>query len=361
MRIGAVVFGFLALMLAAQTAAAFPPVFVLGTTGGSVLSEDDDDSSITATPTAGSHGSFSYRTTLPTGGYAAFGFDGSLRYYFGEVDDFQDQEVLSAEIKTPLGPGSLLAGAGATTSLQNLGVSGRYIQPDWSAGYEFPQWENGLPPEIRYSGLYRYEADGVQDKLRNAVAAGIVADPSIRFGYSVHAEGAWELFSEQKILDEDGTEGGAQRSDIIASLDARAEGLMGFFTSWNVDTDVGYRASTANRYIAATGEVEENSQSRLFARLEPSVEFSPVQQLGIGTSLTFGDSYYVDRAALGDDGRPSEANLNLFDIGGSVYLDWTPNNALFFLLEASVSRQFSSQPGLEGWSSTIQGGIEYSF
>jgi hypothetical protein len=364
MRIPVPFIALVLLLALAQTTPAFPPVFVLSATGGTTVQEDAF-SGLTATPMLDSRASFSYRSPIPSGGYAAVGLDGSLRYYFGEVDDYQDQEVLSFELARPLRRGRLMLSAGTTSSLQPLSASGSFVQPDWSLGYRFPEIGAGIQPEATYTGLYRYEDDGVEDVTRHELSLGFVAEPSVRIGYSAHLNGAWELYPEQAILNADGSESGALRNDVTASITGGAEGLIGFFTSWEMDAELGFRGSNANRYLSGSGsaesELEANSESRLFGRVNGSLELSPVQQLGIGSSLTVGDTYYLDRAALRDDGTPRSKNLNRFDIGGSLYADWTPNNAVYFLIEASVSRQISTQPSLDGWSAEVTGGVEYSF
>ena len=219
--------GILLLIASTYGAYAFPPVFVLSSSGGTTITEDraSSGSSALLTPFVGSRASLSYRTALPSGGYTAVGLDGSLRYFFGETDDLQDQEVLSAELETPLPAGRLMLSAGSTSAVRSLSPMGSYIQPDWSVGYRLDALGGSLKPELEYSGLYRYEEEAAGDTLENQISLGVIGDPSVRFGYTAHLDGAIAIYPEQELFNADGSQGNEHRSDVIGSLRAEAEGL----------------------------------------------------------------------------------------------------------------------------------------
>lgn len=323
---------------------ALDPVFVLGSGGGAIWVKEPGESA-NLYPYGELSGTLGYRGLLGEQGYYAGSLYGGLRYYGEELNDLADEQLLSLEIGTSLGGVDLQAEAALSSSFYNLN-NGVDLFPDWQLLFRPDPWEPELTPRFTYFGSYRYEEEGISDRMVQGAGLGVEGDPSIRFGWFADLLGAYERFPDQEATLDGGT-----RQDGRFSLVLGADGLIGFFTGWEIESESGIRLSNA----------ESPSEDRLFSELLGTVQFSPVQELGVELGLTAEEAYYLDREVREESGALTDDPLRQFALSGLLRLDYTPNGALFFVLEGEAGRSFSQDPRFEGWSSRLSFQVEYSF
>ncbi len=323
---------------------ALDPVFVLGSGAGASWVKEPGESA-NLYPYGEVSGTVGYRGLFGEEGYYAASLYGGLRYYGEELSDFADEQMVALELGAPLGPLSLEIDGAFSSSFYNLdnGVS---LLPDWELLVRPDPWTRGLTPRGTYFGSYQYEEEGTADRLIQGVRLGVEGDPSIRFGWFADLLGAYERFPDQDASPEGGT-----RQDGRFSLVLGGDGLIGFFTSWELENETGVRLSNA----------ESPTEDRFFSALDGALQFSPVQELGIEVGMTAEEARYFDREAVEEDGTLSGTPLNQFTLSGLLRLDYTPNGALYFVLEGEAGRSFSRDLRFEGWSSRLSLEVEYSF
>ncbi|MFW6250769.1 MAG: hypothetical protein ACOC47_06640 [Alkalispirochaetaceae bacterium] len=320
------------------------PVFVLGSGGGASWVKEPGESA-NLYPYGEVSGTVGYRGLFGEEGYYAASLYGGLRYYGEELSDFADEQMVTFELGAPLGPLSLEIDGTFASSFYNLdnGVS---LLPDWELLVRPDPWRPRLTPRGIYFGSYRYEEKGLSDRLVQGARLGVEGDPTIRFGWFADLLAAYERFPDQDATPEGGT-----RQDGRFSLLLGADGLIGFFTGWEVENETGVRLSNA----------ESPTEDRVFSALDGMLQFSPVQELGIEVGMTAEEERYFDRKAVEEDGTLSGDPLTQFTLSGLLRLDYTPDGALFFVLEGAAGKSFSPDPAFEGWSSRLSLEIEYSF
>ena len=322
---------------------AMEPVIVLGGGGGAAWFKEPD-SSATFAPYTEISGSLGYRGLLGEGYYAASLY-GGLRYYGDAINDMEDEQLLSLELGTPVGGLALAAEASFSSSFYNLdrGIS---LLPDWRMKLTPGEWNRSLTPRVIYFGSYRYEDDRVTDKLVQGVRLGVEAVPSIRLAWYADLLAAYERFPDQDI-----GPGGDVRQDGRYSLAIGADGIIGFFTGWEIENETGVRLSNAQR----------PEQDRFFSELDGTLRFSPLQEVGIEMGASAEGEIFMNREARNSDGTTSGETLKDTTLSGLLRLDYTPNGALYFVLEGGAGRSFSRDPAFRGWSSRLSLQVEYSF
>lgn len=331
-------------MLLPMALHALDPVFVLGSGGGGAWVKEPGENAAFY-PYGELSGTVGYRALFGGDGYYAGSLYGGLRYYGADLNDVLDEQLLSLEMGRTLGALTLRAEAALSSSLYNLN-NGVSLLPEWRLLVRPDEWERQLTPRGIYFGSYRYEEQGVSDRLIQGVRLGVEGDPSIRFGWYGDLLAAYERFPDQEASPD-----GATRQDGRFSLVLGADGLIGFFTGWEIENESGIRLSNA----------ELPSEDRLFTDVTGTMQFSPFQELGIEVGLRADESYYLDRDAVGESGALTGDPLNQFTVSGLLRLDYTPNGALYFVLEGEAGRSFSQDPAFEGWSSRVSAAVEYSF
>lgn len=323
---------------------ALDPVIILGGGGGAAWFKEPD-SSATFAPFSEINGTLGYRGFLSDDGYYAISLYGGLRYYADEINDLEDEQLFYLELGTPLGGLDLEAEASFSSSFYNLD-RGLLLFPDWRVKLTPGEWTHSVTPRGIYIGSYRFEEDAVTDKLLQGVRLGVEAEPSIRFAWYADFLAAYERFPDQDI-----GPGGDVRQDGRYSLLLGADGIIGFFTSWEIENETGVRLSNA----------QQPEQDRLFSELDGTIRFSPLQEVGLEVGATVREEYYLHRDALSEDGSPTGSALQETSLSGLIRVDYTPNGALYFVLEGGAGRSFSRDPAFEGWSSRLSLQVEYSF
>ncbi|MCF7929229.1 MAG: hypothetical protein K9L68_10670 [Spirochaetales bacterium] len=351
------------LFLLAATAlplAAFPPTFVLGGTAENIWSPET-----TSTLWIDLYGSGSGRTALDNG-YVALSGSATASYSPAAFEtgsgSFQDKEQLEGTLGLKSPGGLTVLQAGITSSIHNL-LYGTVLEPEWSLRYSF---QEGLPvaPYIRYDGYYLYQSDpaaGTEDRLSNSLAAGFEYDPSIRMGYRMEAGGRLELWQDEQLLDSAGNETGEHRRDIIGFTEVEVTGLAGYFADWSVLLDGGMIFSNDNRYLSDTGELEEKSADAAFGGIEGSISWGPTRELQLESLLYADFRRFLSRKARNTDGSLASEKLMKVDTGGSIQVDWTNDDIVYYILQVSGGRTFSNDPAYDSWHLGISGGVEFGF
>lgn len=327
-----------------STLYALDPVIVLGGGGGASWFEEPGDSA-TFAPYTEVSGSIGYRGLLGDSGYYAASLFGGVRYYGEDVEDFEDEQLISLELGAPIGGLELETEAGLSSSFYNLG-RGVSLFPSWSLKLTPREWDRALTPRAIYFGSYLHEEENVNDRHLQGARIGVEADPSIRFAWYADLLAAYEGFPDQDI-----GPGGDTRQDGRFSVALGADGLIGFFTGWEVENETGLRLSNA----------QQPEQDRLFSELRGALRFSPLQEVGIEVGATAREEFYLNRDALRDNGSSTGDPLQETSLSGLLRLDYTPDGALYFVLEGGAGRSFSRDSAFEGWSSRLSLQIEYSF
>lgn len=341
--LGRVLFLATLLMLPA-TITALEPVIVLGGGGGATWF-DEPGSSAAFAPYTELSGTIGNRGLLGGDGYYAASLFGGLRYYGGDIEEFEDEQLLSLELGTPFGGLELEAEAALSSSFYNL-ARGVFLVPEWRLELTPDAWDRSLTPRGIYFGSYRFEEEAITDRLVQGARLGVEAEPSIRFAWYADLLAAYERFPDQEI-----GPGGDVRQDGRFSIVLGADGLIGFFTGWELENESGLRLSNA----------QQPDLDRLFSELDGTLRFSPLQEVGLEIGASIREEYYLNRDALADDGSSTGDPLRETSFSALISADYTPNGALYFVLEGGAGRSFSRDPAFEGWSSTLSLQLEYSF
>ncbi len=336
---------------------ALSPVVVLGGGAGGTWITTDDETDYVPFYSASFTGG--YRTALDGGGFISGSFVSDLRYYRGSVDDLDDRYLLVLDAGAPLGPNRLKVNAQLDSSIHNFGA-GWLIAPTWSADLYFGDGKRAEPaplvPVAGYFGSYRRQ-DGARDtRLVQGIRFGVEQDRSLAFGWGLETLGSWEYYPDWDTLEVTGETADETRRDLRVEAAATMEGLIGFFHTWDVRLSAGRLFSNANRWIedGDLSELEKNSEDRVYAGINGALELSPHRNIGIELGLGLDHDWYTDREYDGD-------RVDRLGMRGSLRLDYTPNGALFFVLDAQSRWNHSVDPAMDGQYATVTGSIEYSF
>ena len=110
-------------------------------------------------------------------------------------------------------------------------------------------------------------------------------------------------------------------NDLIASLEASAGGLAGYFLDWSLAAQAGTR------------QCEAESESNLFFSLRGDAAWSPHRQVSLEAGIfARSEIYYLVAQPAAVPGFLSAG----IDFRG----DWTPNDRVFLVAELSASRSF---------------------
>jgi hypothetical protein len=337
---------------------ALPPVYLLGAgAGGSWIT--DSEGTTDYYPSYEGRFSLAHRRALVGGGYLSGSALAELVYYRGGIDDVADRQSVTLEVGHPLGDHRAIWGFQLGSSFHNLD-QGIYLEPSWSGDLLFATTTTtttrSTVPKAGYFGSYRYDEGSGGDRLVQGVRIGFEQDASVYFGWGMEASGAWEHYPEQDVLDSTGEPSGERRHDGRIGLTGTAEGLIGFFHSWEVEARTGMRFSSANRLVVVeeTVQLEEGSENRVTGGVAGRLLLSPRRDLGVESSLSADNQYYLSRE------YKNEA-VNLLSINGAIRLDYTPDGALYFVLDLGAGRNFSNDPWFDDWYGTVTGSVEYSF
>ena len=92
-----------------------------------------------------------------------------------------------------------------------------------------------------------------------------------------------------------------------------------------------------------------------------SLTVTPSRSVSLGINGNVENDWYLARGGVNPDGTPAGANLDALILGGGLKFDWTPDNALYLVIQAGLSRTFANDPSVAQWNGSLSGGIEYSF
>lgn len=324
---------------------ALPPVILVGAgAGGTWITDSGDNTNFY--PYYNGTLSGTYRTALSRGGYFAGSLLTDLKYYTDGIRDLDDRYVLSLQLGAPIRTNRIEVNTRVDSSFHNAGA-GYFLQPAWSADLLFSTDTDAFVPRLGYFGSYRHQEDALNDRFIQGARIGFDRDLSIYFGWGMEALGAWEYYPDWFVRDSAGEISDTPRQDVRIELSGTLEGLIGFFHSWDTSVTTGVLLSNTDDWVP-------ESESRWRSGITGTLQLSPHRNIGIETSATVDNDYYLEREIDGD-------RVNRLGIDGGLRLDYTPDGALFFVLDANGGWHYSNDPLLEGWNTTISGGIEYSF
>ncbi len=339
---------------------ALPPSLVLGAYGEGADSSLAPSLGVPYTD-ARLQGTFGWREALAPGSYLAVSSRASLAPYLTNVTGFVDTEFLSAELGLPLAAESLIFSAGTASSFVNQTGVGGYAQPAWSAEYRLSRDPAGLQPSLRYLGRYLYEQQGSDDHLSQSIEARIDRSTDVRLETWAAAQGGWDLWTKQQAYDSSGNVTGPYRQDWLGGLEAGARGFAGFSLDWSADVSGTVRLSDASTTSTGVSQLVLPGGSRLTGAARATASWTPSRFVSLSMSADVQDDWYFVRAGLNADGTFSSSNLNVLAITSGLRADWTADNVLYLVIQASLSRTLSNDVSVAEWGGTLSAGVEYSF
>lgn len=351
---------FAAMLIAAGggSAAAEVPRMVVGTTVGGVSRGFDDGENDTHAR-LGAEWRTGGRSALARGGYAGFNALIGVDYFGAPVDEVQDTEFLEGDLALPAGSNRLELAAAWLSSVQYAGDADAYAEPEWSILYRITDGRDAPKPYIGYRGSYRVESGGDDDRLTTIGVIGMDYEPSVRMGGGVELAAGAQRWPESEIATASGGTARAMRIDYLYAATGRVGGLLGYFLDWKSELSVLLRDSNADRYLVTVSELDRDSEDRIEAGASVDVRWTPTRRTGLSTGIGVTSDLYTDRRATTEDGTPRGENLVVTTVDGALGMDWTPDDRVFLVFEASGHRTVSSESALASWSFGADVGVEF--
>jgi hypothetical protein len=302
-----------------------------------------------------------WRSSLAGGGYLAAQVQAQVYHYLVHARDIDDRELAWMELALPSGRNRVKVTAGLDLSLGGFGDEPGYLSPDWELHYVFQRGRRSVEPYLAYQGSFFFQPDTNDDLFAQGGAVGFTYRPSIRHGYELAAGGRWETWYQYDILDAGGSPTGDTRRDYVIFLEGGADGLLGFFAGWQVDAELRYRLSDANRYLDDAGILDEDSETRTAVTLEGGLGWSPTRKVNMELGAYGEYAWYRGREALDAGGSPAGEKLSVVSVGGDVRVDWTADDHWYLVLGGSGGYRGANDPEETRWYASLRGGVEYGF
>jgi hypothetical protein len=357
-RFRALAFGLLALLIPPSALSAYPPALLVGLRSEAMLFSSLDPVAQALAQDAGlrAEGLFSWRVPMGEGGYVALSAQAALDWLPVGVPGWYDVESALLEARLP-GPFRFVElSAGVDGSLQGT-VEGEAVHlcPDWALRLLLWDDEGRRRLTAGVRGYYLSEPFESEDALYQGGELRYSWAPSVRSRYEVLLEGGWEGWLETPLYLADGSPSGQLRRDLLASAETAVQGLAGYFFDWRLAAELGGRWSNANRYLVPLALLEPDSESRVHAGLRAGWLWSPRRQLSMEMQAFVRQELYLQRDALTSLGELSGEPLWVLSAGGQLRADWTADDRLFLVAEASAARCFANDPAEARWN--VQTGL----
>ncbi|MFW6139367.1 MAG: hypothetical protein ACOC7U_09365 [Spirochaetota bacterium] len=309
------------------------------------------------------NGLLGWRKPLTAGGYLAVSSSVSLSNYFLGVQQIDDQESLSVEAGLPAGNNTIILGAGFDSSLWGTGIYSEYFRPQWKTKYIIQRGRRKLEPYLAYKGRIFMQPQDIEDVFYQGAQLGFEYRPSVRHGYGLSLEGGWESWYDYPIYEETGDVADQKRNDYLFKLEGTADGLLGYFVDWKLQTALKLRLSNANRYIETEtpAVLESNTETSIEGTADFSLALSPTRKHNIQLTPYLSCKYYLERDALAEDGTRTGQNLKIATTGAEVRFDYTTNDEWYLVGKLSGAYRHSNEIFEKGWNISASGGLEYSF
>lgn len=302
-----------------------------------------------------------WRSSLAGGGYLAAQVQAQVYSYLVRTREIDDRELAWIELALPSGRNRVKITTGLDASLGGFGDEPGYLSPDWELRYVFQRGRRKVEPYLAYRGSFFYQPDTNEDVFAQGGAVGLTYSPSIRHGYELAAGGRWETWYQYDILDVAGTPTGETRQDYLLYVKAGTDGLLGYFADWQVDAQLRYRLSDANRYLDSISLLDEDSETRTAVALEGGVGWSPTRKVNLELGAYGEYTWYRGREALDATGSPAGEKLRVVSAGGDVRVDWTSDDHWYLVLGGSGGYRGANDPEETRWYASLRGGVEYGF
>lgn len=347
--------------LPSPRAGAYAPVVVLGLKGEGVLYSEEQR------PAEGGAGLglealFAWRLPWGEDGFFAARASSSLDWLpdpsFGPPALY-DEQVLGLEARLPGTLNRLGLAAGLKGSFAgSLDGEAAYLRPDWRLALRLGPAEGGGETELSARGYWLAQPEGDEDSLYQGLRLSWQPASSIRARRGLLLEAGWELWPEQPLYDAAGDPTAASRRDLVGWLEGSLGGLAGYFLDWSLTAELGGRLSNANRWLSAeipSRQLQESSEDRVCAGLRAEVRWSPHRQVALDLGAFARQELYPQRDALTAAGTLSGQRLRVLSAGLDLRADWSPDDRLFLVLDASAGRRFANETAEERWN--LQGGL----
>lgn len=270
-----------------------------------------------------------------------------------------DSEYLQGELRLPVGEGRFDLRALATTSFLGTLTSEIDYHPEWEARYYFLTAGKKINPYLSYNGFLRVRPESDTDVFAEGGEAGFEYSPSYLEEYRICLRGAWEYWYDSPLFLAGGAQSDSFRQDFLAVLAAKAGGIAGLFLDWDLELSAALRLSSANRYLTAFSLLEENSESAATFALTPSFAWVPLSSLALKLRPQAAYTMYFDRRAVSSRILSADRAF-VFAAGGAFEFDWSPLEALHFILSLEGEWRYSNDDELSEWKLRAGLGIKIS-
>jgi hypothetical protein len=303
-----------------------------------------------------------YRSSLPWGGYLSLDSGIGINDYFDNLEELNDEETFWLELSLPVwNSNRFVVETGFDSSLLGTSNMSPHFYPAWVLSWHFGEINSVFQPYIAYQGSYLFMPSDDEDVFFEGGELGVLVVPSITFEAEFIIGAGWEGWYEYPIYGSGGEITSDTRHDVVLHLSGEVRGMLEYFVDYTLGVSSVVRLSNANRYLSATGELDENSASRLELKEEAGLIWSPNRYLNFMGSVYGIQEVFFHREALNGDYSPYGQILRVYLVGGKVKTDWTPNDVVYFLFETSGGYSFANDPEEEYWYLNFRVGVELSY
>ncbi len=293
-------------------------------------------------------------------GYWSWYAAGLLDYYLSGIDEIEDFEQVAADLRLNFGNFSLDTGGTFNFSAHTVD-HGMLMQPEWSGSLLYTADSVPFFGSLDYSGTSVFQEGGTDDRVTNRAGLTLGYDHSLSFGLSGSIAAALTDYRESYILDETNGETDTLREDRRFEGELAAEGLIGFFSDWEVSLYLHYNDSNANRWLVSEVQLEKNSEDRRTTGLEYELNWSPHRKFQIGL-VGFADfTEYLHRTVIDASGGSTGELLRVTRTGGTLNASWTEDGSLYWTIDVSAYRSFADDTDYDLWSCGLEAGLEFLF
>ncbi|MBN2440476.1 MAG: hypothetical protein JXJ04_04005 [Spirochaetales bacterium] len=320
-----------------------------------------DEEGITSNDYVGNvKGLFSHRDKFTEIGYYAFFTNISGDFTYLDPYIYSDEETFSLELGFQFENSSLICMSDFHSSITGTETDIPYYTPEWELRYYFITERKKVQPYISYQGYYMSKPGSDEDAFYEGAEIGIKQRPAITQGYQLSINIGFEQWPQYPVYTLDGSLSDEVRNDFLTGINGKIEGIFNFFLDWEIMLSALYCRSNANTYDAVSGYFQEKSEDRAAITSEINLKWNPSRYIQIVLNPFCTPEFYFYKRAVTESGLLTDEKMWSVSSGGTVHIDWTPDNKFYAFLETEGFVYFSNVNDDFNWNLLFHLGLEYS-